>query len=406
MAMVGLGLMLTGCASGRFGPNPDIEAPKGPHTLTKLSVAERQQVLERAHVWQAIDTSKLNLRQGPALPASQRIGAETTCAYVHPDQPLSGDTPKFGCAIPLSPGRRGAGLKDDVVKVKYGEKNGEVYAEVAASRLLWALGFKSDVVFPTRVTCRNCPADPFAVGTTNWRQNPPTDVATRVFEPASIERGVSGQKVETSGYEGWAWPELDRIHQRTSSTSPRASGATRAHLDALKLLAVFIQHSDSKPDQQEIVCEVGRSRKDAKGNETCRSAWLVIKDLGATFGKATRLNNSKMNLADWDGAGVWKPTSAPGATAGKDLCVGDLPRSMTGSLEDPVISEAGRRFLARQLMQLSDRQIRDLFTVSQVEKRGEEIAGTDGHKRKVTVDDWVRVFKRKRAEIAAVRCSA
>jgi hypothetical protein len=129
--MVGLGLMLTGCASGRFGPNPDIEAPKGPHTLKNLSVAERQQVLERAQVWKAIDTSSLNLMRGPALPASERIGAATTCTYAHPDQPLSGDTPKFECAIVPAPGRRGTAAKDDVVKVKYGEKNGEEYAEVA-----------------------------------------------------------------------------------------------------------------------------------------------------------------------------------------------------------------------------------------------------------------------------------
>jgi len=188
--------------------------------------------------------------------------------------------------------------------------------------------------------------------------------------------------------EGWAWPDLDRIH-------PRQGGATRAQIDALKLLAVFVQHSDSKPDQQETVCEEGRSQKDAKGNETCRRAWLVIKDLGATFGKATRLNSSKMNLHDWDSVPVWK-------VGGR--CVGDLPRSMTGSLEDPVISEPGRRFLANRLAQLRDRQIRDLFVVSQIQRRGEEITGPDGRKRRVTVDDWVRVFKQKRAEIAAARC--
>ena len=69
-----------------------------------------------------------------------------------------------------------------------------------------------------------------------------------------------------------------------------------------------------------------------------------------------------------------------------------------------MISEAGRRFLSQRLAQLSDRQIRSLFTVSQVERRGEEITGADGRKRKVTVDDWVRVFKRKRTEIASARC--
>ncbi|MDP2056030.1 MAG: hypothetical protein Q8L75_20540 [Acidobacteriota bacterium] len=375
-----VGLALSGCASGRFGPPPEIKAPGGPRTLKQLSVEERRAVMERARVWQSVNTSSLDLIKGPALPAAERVGAETTCTYVHPEEPLSGNTPKFQCAI----------AKDDEVKVKYGQANGEVYAEVAASRLLWALGFKADTMLPTRVTCINCPVDPFAAGATDWRSKPPTDVATRVFDPAVIERDLRGKKVAVPGYDGWAWPELDQVR-------PREGGATRAHLDALKLLAVFIQHSDSKPDQQELVCEQGRTRKDAEGNETCPAAWLVIKDLGATFGKATRLNSSKMILADWDSAGVWK--------AGQ-RCIGDLPRSLTGSLEDPRIGEAGRRFLSRRLAMLSDRQIRDLFTVSQIEQRGEEITGTDGRKRKVTVADWVRVFKRKRSEIAAANCQA
>jgi len=376
-----VGLALSGCASGRFGPSADVGDTAGPRTLKKLTVEERRQVMQRARVWQSINTSSLNLARGPALPAPQRVGPRTTCAYVHPEEPLSGNTPKFECAI----------SRDDEVKVKYGATNGEVYAEVAASRLLWALGFKADVMLPTQVTCLNCPIDPFAASATNWRSKPPTDLATRTFEPAVIERDVPGKKVEVPGYEGWAWPELDQLR------AGRQGSATRAHLDALKLLAVFIQHSDSKPDQQEIVCEGGRNRKDARGNETCRAAWLVVKDLGGTFGKATRLNRSKMSLTDWDAAGVWKQGQR---------CVGDLPRSLTGSLEDPVISEAGRRFLSRRLAMLSDRQIRDLFTVSQIERRGEETVAEDGRRRKVTVADWVRVFKRKRSEIAAAKCAA
>ena len=369
---------LVGCASGRSGPSPNTKAPKGPHTLKTLSVDERKQVMERARVWQAIDTGSLNLLAGPALPAAQRIPAESACTFVYPKKPLTGNTPKFLCEL----------KKDDEVKVKYGETNGEVYAEVAASRLLWALGFKADVMTPTRVTCRNCPADPFAVSGVEWDRGIPADVRTRVVHPAIIEREMAGKAIEVKDYEGWAWPELDQIRER-------GGGATRAQIDALKLIAVFIQHSDSKPEQQELVCADQRVRKDAKGNETCASAWLVIKDLGATFGKATMLNNSKMRLGDWDSAGVWK--------AGQ-TCVGDLPRSLTGSLDNPVIGEAGRRFLAQRLTQLSDLQIRNLFTVSQVEKRGEEITGADGRRRKVVVDDWVRVFKRKRAEIVSARC--
>src|SRR6188508_448826 len=152
-AVGALAILLSGCASGRFGPSPDTKAPAGPHTLKKLSVAERQEVMERANVWRSLDTSSLDLIKGPVLPASQRIPAQVACTFAFPDKPLGGMTPKFQCDL----GR------NDVVKVKYGEKNGEVYAEVAASRLLWALGFQADVMYPTRVTCRNCPADPFTV---------------------------------------------------------------------------------------------------------------------------------------------------------------------------------------------------------------------------------------------------
>jgi hypothetical protein len=379
LAVALAGTLLAGCASGRNGPPPDTKAPEGPHTLKRLSVAERQEVMERANIWRDLDTSSLNLIEGPVLPASQRIPAQVECTFVFPKKPLGGMTPKFQCDLG----------KDDVVKVKYGEKNGEVYAEVAASRLLWALGFQADVMYPARVTCRNCPDDPFAASSADWQRGNPRSNKTTVYDPAVIER-ESGSAIEVPGYEGWAFPELDKL-------TARGSGATRAQIDALKLLAVFVQHSDSKPGQQEIVCQEGSKGKDAKGNETCAQAWLVIKDLGGSFGKATKLNSSKMNLPDWDGAGIWKDATR---------CIGDMPRSFTGSLEDPVISEAGRQFLAQRLTELSDRQIRDLFTVSNVLARGAEIEGPDGKKRPITIDDWVRVFKRKRSEIAGARCPA
>jgi hypothetical protein len=186
--VVVLSLMITGCASGRFGPDADIKAPKGPHTLKKLSVAERQEVMERANVWRPLNTSSLDLIKGPVLPASQRIPAQVTCTFFFPAKPLTGMTPKFPCNLG----------KNDVVKVKYGEKNGEVYAEVAASRLLWALGFQADVMYPTHVTCLNCPADPFAASGADWQHCSPSEVKTVVYDPAVIER-EGGSAVEVPG---------------------------------------------------------------------------------------------------------------------------------------------------------------------------------------------------------------
>src|ERR671913_214476 len=168
LAVSVLAVMLAGCAGGRFGPDPDTEAPKGPRTLKKLTVEERQEVMERANVWRALNTSSLNLIEGPILPRALRIPAAVECTFVFPDKPLGGMTPKFNCDLG----------KGDEVKVKYGEKNGEVYAEVAASRLLWALGFQADVMYPTKVTCRFCPDDPFAASSANWNRGNPGDADT------------------------------------------------------------------------------------------------------------------------------------------------------------------------------------------------------------------------------------
>jgi hypothetical protein len=338
------------------------------HTLKNMSVNERAATLQRARVWQPIDTRSLNLAAGPPLSSAERIGKELSCRFVFPEKPLSGNTPKFRCAV----------RPDDVVKVKYGKKNGEVYAEIAASRLFWALGFKADRMYPTRVSCQGCPADPFAASKTDWHSGKPFDVGQYVFDPAAAERPLPGAAIETDGFEGWAWPELDNV-------DAGAGGATRAQVDALKLLAVFVQHSDTKPEQQELVCAPGGVKKDRAGNETCTSPWLVVKDLGVTFGKATALNNSAMDLDDWSNARIWRDGSR---------CVGDLSRSRTGSLENPRIGEAGRQFLATRLLLLSDAQIRDLFTAARAQLRDETIA------------DWVRVFKRKRVEIVNARCAA
>jgi hypothetical protein len=368
VAIVGFALVAGACATGRFGPPPSTRVPEGTRTLKNLSVNERDATLQRANVWQSIDTRSLNLAAGPPLPSAQRIGEELTCRFVFPEKPLKGNTPKFRCAV----------RPDDVVKVKYGKKNDEVSAEIAASRLFWALGFKADRMYPTRLSCQGCPADPFAASKADWHSGKPGDVGRYVFDPAAVERPFPGLAIETEGFEGWAWPELDKLN-------PRAGGAPRAHLDALKLLAVFVQHSDSKPEQQELVCAPGRVKRDRAGNETCASPWLVVKDLGVTFGKATALNNSAMDLHDWSGAHIWREGTP---------CVGDLSRSLTGSLENPRIGEAGRKFLAGRLLLLSDQQIRDLFTAARAARRDD------------TVDDWVRVFKRKRDEIVNARCAA
>jgi hypothetical protein len=83
--------------------------------------------------------------------------------------------------------------------------------------------------------------------------------------------------------------------------------------------------------------------------------------------------------------------------------VGNLPKSLTGTLEYPVISEAGRTFVAGLLTQLSDRQLHDLFESALITQRLRE----PGRARSgfSTVAEWVDAFKDKRRQIVERRCA-
>ena len=70
------------------------------------------------------------------------------------------------------------------------------------------------------------------------------------------------------------------------------------------------------------------------------------------------------------------PPSRTGADTGRwpAMCIGNLPKSASGTLEFPVVSEEGRKFLAGLLLQLSDAQLHDLFEVARFSLRS-KVAG-------------------------------
>ena len=314
-------------------------------------------------MWSPTRIATMDLKAGPSGPGGFQFRERVVCKYL--DKKLSGRSPKFACVIG----------NEDEVKVKFGGNNGEVYGEVLATRLLWAVGFPADRMYPVNVICQGCPAEFLGIERPNGESR---------FDPAVIERKADGTEW---GDKGWSWKELDRL-------DGERGGAPRAHRDALKLLAVLLQHTDSKPEQQRIVCGSKATWPNAR---TCTDPFLMISDVGLTFGQATRANTndrSGVNLAAWTETPVWK--DGPG-------CVGNLPKSFTGTLSEPVISEAGRAFLAGLLMQLSDRQLQDLFDVARVRLRLRSPGRVDSGF--ATTAEWVDAFKMKRQQIVAHRCA-
>jgi hypothetical protein len=339
--------------------------------LDAVSAETRQAYVRRAQVWTPIDTASLDLMAGPRGRVPRAFDSLVECNFVDDQGRLNGVTPKFLC-------RAG----DDVLKVKYGDDNGEVYAEVVATRLFWALGFGADRVYPVQVKCHDCPMDPWL-----WRTS--VRFAERLFVHATVEEKFEGETITVRDDVGWSWPELDEV-------DPEAGGAPVAHRDALKLLAVFVQHGDNKRDQQRLVCRPEGVMHTSEG-VTCSQPFLMISDLGATFGGAGKLSRdrtAKLNYRLWSTKPVFR--------AGRG-CVGDLNASMRGSLKNPTIGEAGRRFLAERLAALSDGQIHDLFRAGRVDERGETV-GDGAERRRVTVDDWVAAFKARRRQIVERHC--
>lgn len=319
-----------------------------------LTDRDRAAAISRASVWSATNVESMDLKLGPQGKGAFAPMAEVRCNY-NPQQD-SGNSPKFSCELE----------KGDIVKVKYGENNGEVYGVVAASRLFWALGFGADRWYPVTVVCHGCPADPMKGGKPG--------LGDTTFPVAAIERKFPGKVLETHPDSGWDWTELALINEKSG-------GAPRVHREALELLAALVQHTDSKPEQQRIVCPPDSPA------DPCAQPFMYVHDLGLTFGKATLANKnaiSGVNLPEWSKAGVWKDTKR---------CVAKLPQSLTGSLEDPTISEAGRKFLADLLMRLSDQQLHDLFEVARFDQRSN-----------MPVDAWVAAFNAKREAIVRASC--
>ncbi len=426
-------LVLTAVIVLLGNPSAALGAAQDGPTRLEVSKQERLHQLERAQIFIDRQTSTLDLRTGPVDGLTFDPATVVACEYHLPGARLGGATPKFLCRV-----------GGTVYKVKYlpsarygtARKNGhsadrEIYAEMAATRLFWALGFGADRVFLTNVTCHGCPASPHD-GPGEREQR--TRAYTRSVRPigmALIEQRFEGATITAGGLEGWTWSEL---HQHAGRARPsmgplaRPAAADRAssvrqQAEAFQLLQVFVQHGDCKPEQQRLVCVPGGAVRresgpdasfsranpsqdaDADADEeadsvayVCQSPFALVDDLGATFGGAGTLTGSgaKMSLSNWAKKPVFDPATYR-ETGG--ACRGVLSPSLScsGGIGNPVITEAGRQFLLDRLQQLSDAQLHDLFVAARVTDFCDDAA-------ECSVEAWVAVFKDKVRQIATHPC--
>jgi hypothetical protein len=334
-----------------------------------ISQTLRADAIRRASVWTPTDIPSVDLKKGPIVEAGFDHDEWIDCDYR--EKEMSGASAKFTCVV----------RPDREVRVKYGASNPDVFGEVLSGRLFWAIGFAADTTSPVRVRCHGCSGDPM--------HYPKPTQGAQEFSLAAIKQRMPGRAMETHEDSGWDWSELDDI-------GPDAPKDARTHRDALKLLAAFIQHGDSRAANQRLLCPAGQEA----GPLGCKLPLMMVQDLGLTFGDATRLHKkvNAVGLEKWAAIPVWKD---------QGKCVAALKNSYRGRFHNPTISEAGRAFLAGLLNQLSDPQLRALFETARVQERVAEPSNAAKKGRLAPgIEEWVRVFKMKRDQIAVARCPA
>lgn len=322
-----------------------------------VSAEERRDALARAQVWRppVVPVGQAHLAAAPAAPAS------LSCRFQVSD--LGGTAQKFDCTLE----------NGDLIRVKYG-RTPEIPSEVAASRLLHALGFGADdVMLVERLRCYGCPLEPFvtmkAVELTesDGLYGKLVDYDHyRDFEWVAVERKRGGRAIGTDEVKGWAFFELDQI-------DAAKGGAPRAHVDALRLLAVFLAHWDNKSENQRLVCE---SEHDWPEGGPCRAPFAMLQDIGGAFGPR------KVDLEGWRTAPIWDDRAR---------CVTSMAAlPYEGATFTPVtITEAGRRHLASLLGQLRDDQIAGMFAGA----RFDQATGLVPTGAPRAIPEWVAAFK-------------
>ncbi len=241
----------------------------------------RRDAIRRAQVWEATDVPSMDLKAGPTGHGAFAPDQTVSCKYV--DKVMSGNSPKFTCVIP----------PDDEVKVKFGRENGEVYAEVAATRLFWALGFPVDRMYPVRVRCEGCPA-----GKETTREDASgADPLRSGLDRAQVQRpGHRDQARRRVGLAGTRYGGGNR--RRRAAGAARCAEAARglrpAHRQQGGAAAAGVRRRKGR--RQGATSEAASS--------TCAHPIMMVNDLGQTFGRSNLFNRDQIgsvNLENWAG---------------------------------------------------------------------------------------------------------
>jgi hypothetical protein len=318
-----------------------------------------------------------NPKAGPRVGAptvdANGLAAPINCVANKKPNEGTGTTPKFHCSVPRVVDEHGDLIRYKVKPHFKGQskdkRNGEIYGEFLSSRFSKALGFFADDEWVADVTCPDCERS-----------------LTKGFQGASFTPFQPAAGIEV--------PLGDGIDVKCNNKDSGAlagslsklleNGAPRAEIDAFKLWLAFIDHGDTKADNQKFSCL--DSKNNADGSRICKPGQAVyyVGDMGSTFGYNSS-SEKKATLMAWRGKDPIKVSGGRCSTTAR-------------SVGDTSISEAGRHLLANGLQRLLD-----------AEKTNNSITrvfrASRNHERDQPPEAWTAEFVRKARTIIDARCS-
>lgn len=360
-----------------FSPGASAQKAAKPETAC-YSPEARAAAIRTAHVYRQPDASYDPVlgygSEGPRIgsPPVDENGRAKPIACVAADRPtrISGTLPKFYCTVPGVVDAKGKPVRYKIKPHFKGQskdkRNAEIYGEFLSSRFSKALGFFADDEWVADVTCPDC------------EKSLSKDFQGAKFEPFQPAAGVE----MSLGNDLDANCDGNSGGEPGESLSRLSQGDARAEVDAFKLWLAFIDHGDTKKDNQRFACLESEAGPNGR---VCKPGMAIfyIGDMGSTFGFSTA-SERKARLELWKGKDPITVSGGRCSTTAKGV-------------SDRSVGEAGRQLLANGLQRLLDAEASDhlitrVFDASRNAERDQPSGA------------WTAEFVRKAKTIIDARC--
>jgi hypothetical protein len=295
-------------------------------------------------------------------------------------------------------------IKADHFKIKYlkppypnhDPRFNEVFTSVAATRIMWVLGFPADHDYPAEsASCIGCTADPFGNKLTANKAS--LKDAPTVFKVVNAERELSWDPIDPENDDTWSWTDAAKFYSDGEWTHQQ-----KVEYDAYRLALGLIHYYNALPQQNRLDCAEWE-KGGANHSKVCRKPVIYVHDLGSTFGKKRGAldlfgTNPRGNFSAWEPQTVF---------LNPENC--ELRATLLGDKQ--VLKEA-QDLMIQRLARLDRETVKSIFRVARfnmMDQKQVQRLRAQGSQNvdEAALDEWTNVFLKRIEEIrTAKNCKA